>query len=67
MAIVSNLLTCREVAAILEVTPGRVRQFVTGNRLPVRGKVGTNLLFDRKDVRAFAKKKRLRGRPKKTS
>ncbi len=67
MAIGSNLLTSAEVATILGVSQGRVRQFVVEDRLKAAKKIGTNLLFDPKQVARFAKAPRISGRPKKTS
>lgn len=67
MAIGSNLLATNEVAAILEVTESRVRQFVSEGRLEPETRIGINLLFAPKAVAEFAKRPRLTGRPKKTS
>lgn len=67
MAAGFNLLTCSEVARTLGVTPGRVRQFVIEERLPIERKVGKSLLFSPRTVAAFARKKRPSGRPKRKS
>ncbi len=62
---VGNLLTTAEVAALLGVSTMRVSQFVAEERLLPRQRVGTAMLFEKKDVAAFAKKPRKRGRPAK--
>lgn len=61
---IGNYLTTTEAATILKVTPMRVRQFVKGGRL-TRHDVGRMVLLDKDEVRQFARKKRLNGRPKK--
>jgi excisionase family DNA binding protein len=67
MAIGPELLTTQEVADVLDVTCGRVRQFVVEGRLEPSKRIGTNLLFDPKQVREFKKTPRPMGRPKKDS
>ena len=59
---IENHLTVSEVADLLGVTPGRVRQFHTERRL-LAVKVGPLLLFERSKVEAFASKDRPQGRP----
>jgi hypothetical protein len=62
---IGNFLTTLEVAQVLDVTPGRVRQFVTEQRLEPTQRVGHILLFDRKSVEAFKQIPRPAGRQKK--
>lgn len=57
-------LTTDEVAAILGVSPARIRQFVSDNRLKPSQKIGQAYLFDIVNVQEMAKKPRLSGRPK---
>lgn len=61
---IGNYLTTEEVADELGVTPGRVRQFVTEERLKPREKIGQVLFFDKIDVQKFATLPRKTGRPK---
>lgn len=61
---IANFLTSQEVATVLGVTDGRVRQFVTEGRLKPK-KVGSQLFFSRPAVERFAQQKRITGRPKK--
>lgn len=65
MAIGTDMLTTQEVADILDVTCGRVRQFVVEGRLEPVKRIGTNLLFDPKEVNEFNETPRPMGRPKK--
>jgi len=57
------MLAVQEVAEILGVSASRVRQFVMEGRLSPAGRLGVNLLFDRRTVVAFSKKSRKVGRP----
>lgn len=53
-----DLLTTQEVAELLGVSGGRVRQFVMEGRLkPLDEKIGTALLFPRRTVELFAKRR----------
>ena len=63
---IGEYLTTAEVADLLGVTTGRVRQFVKDKRLPGRS-IGTMLMFHERDVRRFAKEPRPNGRPPKKS
>jgi excisionase family DNA binding protein len=63
MAIVGEFLTTAEVAKILGVTDGRVRQFHREERLKSAAKVGIQLLFDRESVEEFSRIPRNDGRP----
>lgn len=65
MAIGIELLTTKETAEILEVSQGRVRQFVVEGRLKPEKRIGTNLLFDPAAVREFKATPRENGRPPK--
>jgi excisionase family DNA binding protein len=65
VAIGIELLTTKEVAGILKVSQGRVRQFVVEGRLKPEKKIGTNLLFNPKTVREFKAVPRDNGRPPK--
>ncbi len=56
-----TLLTTREAAARLGLTPGRVRQLVLSGELPAE-KRGRDLLLRTADVEAFRRKST--GRPK---
>ena len=55
-----NKITTTQAAAILGVTPSRVRQFILQGRLPAT-KVGRDLFLDRKTVEEFAKQPRRPG------
>lgn len=59
-----NYLTTDDVAEILDVTPGRVRQFVVEGRLEPETKIGQVLFFDEEKVAKFRKIPRNPGRPK---
>ncbi|MGE0538533.1 MAG: helix-turn-helix domain-containing protein [Pirellulales bacterium] len=61
------MLATSEVATVLGVSEGRVRQLVVSGRLKPAGRLGVNLLFRRRDVDAFSRKKRVPGRPRKKS
>lgn len=63
---IGNLLTTEEVADVLGVTPGRVRQFVCEQRLSPTDKVGHIWLFARDTVEKFRKIPRPAGRQKKS-
>lgn len=63
---IGNLLTTEEVAEELGVTPGRVRQFVTDERLKIAQRVGHILLFERELIEKFRDIPRPAGRRKKT-
>jgi len=61
---IDEYLTTEEVASVLRVTTGRVRQFVMKNRLIPSRRIGRQLLFDRKIVAEFCLNPRKTGRPK---
>lgn len=61
---IGNYLTTEDVAEVLGVTPGRVRQFVVDGRLKPEKKIGQVLFFDAEKVAEFAEKPRNVGRPK---
>ena len=61
---IGNYLTTEDVAKQLDVTPGRVRQFVVDGRLIPDKKIGQVLFFDAEKVAEFAEKPRNVGRPK---
>ncbi len=58
----TDMLATSEVAELLGVTTGRVRQFVMEGRIEPVGRLGVNLLFQRKEILAFARKKREPGK-----
>lgn len=59
-----SLLTSKEAATLLGVSPSRVRQFVLENRLPAK-KLGRDLVFLKSHVEAFSEVERVRtGRKK---
>ena len=58
----TNEITTEEAAAILGVTPSRVRQYVMEGRLPCRRLGRHMLLFSAADVKKF--RKLPTGRPK---
>ena len=65
----SEMISTADAAALLKVTPSRVRQYVTDGRLPkamVKGHRGQSAMFDRAAVEALAAEKggapRKRGR-----
>jgi len=58
-----DLLTTTEVAKVLGVSPGRVRQFVMLGRLKPARKYARLSLFDRRAVEKFAKIPRKTGNP----
>lgn len=60
-----GMISTADAAELLGVSESRVRQFVFDGRLKPAGRLGINLLFDRRTVSALAKKKRQRGRPRK--
>lgn len=62
-----GMLSTSDAAEILNVSESRVRQFVFDGRLEPAGRLGVNLLFDRKSVVELSKKKRKWGRPKKSA
>lgn len=64
MAIASNLITTEEASEILNISPARISNFVTSKRLPVAKRIGRVCLFDPSVVRAFKKKPRKNGRPR---
>jgi hypothetical protein len=64
MAIAANLITTEEVGRILKLSPARISNFVTKNRLPVAKRIGRVCLFDPDVVRSFKKKPRKNGRPR---
>ncbi len=61
---IGNYLTTDEVAEILGITPGRVRQIVVDGRLVPDEKIGNANLFTRENIDNFAKLERKNGRPK---
>jgi len=63
---IRDLLTYREAAEIIGVSPARVRQFVMEGRLkPIKPQ--REVFLDKDDVEAFAKEKRPWGVPRKSS
>lgn len=62
---IGNFLTTEDVARVLRVSVGRVRQFVMERRLIPLQKVGSVLFFDPAQVDAFSKIPRRPG-PKKS-
>lgn len=61
----ANLLTTAEVAEKLNLTDGRIRQFVIDGRLIPERKIGNCYLFLAAKIRDFAKKRRPPGRKSK--
>lgn len=61
---IGNFLTTEDVANLLNVTPGRVRQFVVEGRLEYEKKIGQVLFFDEEKVQEFRSIPRNPGRPK---
>jgi excisionase family DNA binding protein len=49
-------ITSKEAAALLEVSPGRIRQFVIKNRVRSR-KVGNTRLIQRADIEKIIKER----------
>lgn len=61
---IGSYLTTEDVAERLDVTPGRVRQFVVRGRLKPVKKIGQVLFFDEEAVEKFRRIPRNPGRPK---
>ena len=61
---IGNYLTTEDVAKQLDVTPGRVRQFVVDGRLIPDKKLGQVLFFDAEKIGEFAERLRIVGSPK---
>jgi hypothetical protein len=59
-----GMISTSDAAEVLGVSESRVRQFVLDGRLKAAGRIGINLLFERRVVAALAKKPRRRGRPR---
>jgi len=57
-----NVYTVAQAAAVLGVSPGRVRQFILAGRLPA-GKFGRDLALPARAVDAFAQVPRRPGNP----
>ncbi len=63
VASIKGYYTTAEAAEVLDVSPGRVRQFEIEGRLTGL-KVGNALLFPVEEVRQFKRQDRPNGRPK---
>jgi excisionase family DNA binding protein len=60
---IGNLITTAEAAEIIGVSKARVLQFVQDGRIKVKESVGSNYLFDARQIQSFAAKERKNGRP----
>lgn len=60
-----NLMTSKEVAAKLDVSPSTVRVWAWRKLVVPALRIGSNMLFDRKKIAEFAKIARPEGRPRK--
>jgi len=67
MADPDELLTTTQVAAVLQLTPRRVKQLMQEGQLRPERKLGNYNVFRRGDVEAFARVPRRRGRPPHTA
>lgn len=65
MIMLDNLMTVKEAAQVLGVTPIRVRQFCTEGRLGRR--FGNRWAITKDEVRKFKKRDRPTGRPRRAS
>ena len=61
-----KLLTTKQAANILCVTPSRIRQFILANRLPAQ-KIGRDLFILEKNLKFVSKRKPGRPKNKKTA
>jgi len=57
-------VTTEKVAEILQITPARVRQLISENKIKST-KMGRDHLIDLSEVELFARRRKKAGRPKK--